>query len=186
MEDTIALAKTPPAEDAIDRALIADLRTDHAGETGAVYIYRGILAVSRDPALRDFATRHMATERDHLRRISDVLPPAQRSRLTPLWRVAGWLTGALPALWGPRAVYATIAAVETFVDEHYQEQIDRLAANGRRPDIRQLMIECQADEISHRDEAAAAAHNADGPIISTWTRLVGAGSKAAVSAARIV
>lgn len=31
----------------IDRALMRDLRSDHAGEVGAVQIYRGILAVSR-------------------------------------------------------------------------------------------------------------------------------------------
>ena len=35
--------------------LIGDLRSDHAGETGAVAIYLGILAVSRDPAVRQFA-----------------------------------------------------------------------------------------------------------------------------------
>lgn len=29
-------------------SLVADLRSDHAGETGAVVIYRGILAVTRD------------------------------------------------------------------------------------------------------------------------------------------
>ena len=29
--------------------LEAELRSDHAGETGAVLIYRGILAFSRDP-----------------------------------------------------------------------------------------------------------------------------------------
>jgi len=33
--------------------LIADLRSDHAGEMGAVMIYRGILAVSRDAGVRE-------------------------------------------------------------------------------------------------------------------------------------
>jgi demethoxyubiquinone hydroxylase (CLK1/Coq7/Cat5 family) len=36
-----------------------------------------------------------------------------------LWRVAGWLTGALPALFGRAAVLRTIDAVETFVEGHY-------------------------------------------------------------------
>ncbi len=35
--------------------LIGDIRSDHAGETGAVAIYLGILSVSRDPHLRHFA-----------------------------------------------------------------------------------------------------------------------------------
>ena len=96
----------------------ADLRTDHAGEVGAVMIYRGILAVTRDAGVRHFAQEHLATEAGHLAQIEPLLAPHQRSRLLPLWRIAGWLTGALPALVGPRAVYATIEAVETFVDQH--------------------------------------------------------------------
>ncbi|MGB1140885.1 MAG: demethoxyubiquinone hydroxylase family protein, partial [Halioglobus sp.] len=35
-----------PAVGDLDRWLQAELRSDHAGETGAVYIYRGILAIS--------------------------------------------------------------------------------------------------------------------------------------------
>ena len=84
--------------------LIAELRSDHAGETGAVMIYRGILAFCRDATLRDFAQRHMSTEQGHLRLIEEVLPRAQHSRLLPIWRVAGWITGAVPALFGPRPV----------------------------------------------------------------------------------
>ena len=52
---------------AVPMDLMPELRTDHAGETGAVWIYRGVLAVSRDPALRAFAQRHLATERRHRR-----------------------------------------------------------------------------------------------------------------------
>jgi len=40
-------------------SVIADLRTDHAGEAGAVCIYQGILRFARDPSRRAFAARHM-------------------------------------------------------------------------------------------------------------------------------
>ncbi len=90
--------------------LIADLRSDHAGETGAIMIYRAILAVARDPELRAFASAHMETEARHLELLEELLPPRQRSRLLPIWRVAGFLTGFFPALFGPRAVFATIDA----------------------------------------------------------------------------
>jgi hypothetical protein len=43
-------------------SLIGDLRSDHAGETGGVIISRGILAGSRDPAVRAFASAHLAAE----------------------------------------------------------------------------------------------------------------------------
>jgi ubiquinone biosynthesis monooxygenase Coq7 len=166
--------------------LVDELRSDHAGETGAVMIYRGVLALSRDAALRDFAMRHMATEQRHLALIEDWLPRAQRSRLLGPWRLAGWLTGALPALCGPRAVYATIAAVETFVDRHYQQQIDRLAGRAAHADLRQVLVACQADECHHRDEATTLAGPPPGWLLRAWCALVGTGSAAAVVLARRV
>jgi 3-demethoxyubiquinol 3-hydroxylase len=174
------------APGAVPADMVGELRSDHAGETGAVMIYRGVLAVTKDASLRDFATRHRATEQRHLALIEGWLPPAGRSRLLGPWRVAGWLTGALPALFGPRAVYATIAAVETFVDHHYQQQIDRLEGRAAQAELRSLLIECQADECHHRDEAAALAGPPPGLWLRAWCALVGAGSSAAVVIARRV
>ena len=164
--------------------LIAELRSDHAGETGAVEIYRGILSFCRDTALRDFAARHMETERGHLRLLEDVLPAPQRSRLLPIWRVAGWITGALPALFGPRAVYATIDAVESFVDHHYQQQIDRLDPRGEHAALRAMLVRCQEEEVHHRDEARAAHGGVVNALLRGWGRMVGFGSAAAVGAAK--
>ena len=47
----------------VSKALAGDLRSDQAGETGAVWIYRGLLAVSRDAGVREFAQRHLVTEK---------------------------------------------------------------------------------------------------------------------------
>ena len=107
------------------RWLQQELRSDHAGEVGAVMIYRGVLASSRDSSVRQFAEAHLCTEQKHLKLMEDIVPAASRTRLLPVWRLMGWLTGALPALFGSRAVFATIEAVETFVDHHYEQQIVR-------------------------------------------------------------
>ena len=168
----------------VSRALAGDLRSDQAGETGAVWIYRGLLAVSRDAGVREFAQRHLVTEQSHLDKINAVLPWPQRSRLLPGWRVAGFATGALPALFGPRAVYATIAAVETFVDKHYQHQIDALQNQPEHADLLALLRECQQDECEHRDEALAQQTQPPGWMLRTWCKLVGSGSSAAVELAR--
>jgi ubiquinone biosynthesis monooxygenase Coq7 len=188
MNATTGHAAAPPAvstpASALPAWLIGELRSDHAGETGAVMIYRGILAVSRDAGVRKFSERHKATEQGHLDLLEALLPPAQRSRLLPIWRIAGWLTGAIPALFGPRAVYATIDAVETFVDHHYQAQIDRLDAEAIHPDIRALLEHCRLEEVHHRDEAREMEHAPASSLLRVWTKLVGAGSAAAVSAAR--
>lgn len=170
---------------ALPAAVVVDLRTDHAGETGAVWMYRGVLCFARDPALRDFAERHLATEQAHLQQIEHWLPAAARSRLLPAWRLAGWLTGALPALAGPRAVYATIEAVEEFVDRHYEEQLRRLDAHPGLQALHGTLLECQGDEIAHRDEAAAArGPRPIGLVLRAWRWLVGAGSGAAVAVCR--
>lgn len=181
-------ALASPGDDAaLSPTLWAELRSDHAGETGAVAIYRGILATARDPDVLTFAERHLATEQEHLRRIDAWLPEARRSRLLPAWRAAGWLTGALPGLVGRDAVYRTIAAVETFVDHHYAAQIrmiDAMPPDDRRAALRALLAECQADEIEHRDEASSLARDRPGTIGRAWAAMVGRGSAAAVSLAR--
>ena len=166
--------------------LVGDLRSDHAGETGAVWIYRGLLAISRDAGVREFAQRHLVTEQNHLDSIKTVLPWPQRSRLLPGWRVAGFATGALPALFGPRAVYATIAAVETFVDQHYQQQIDKLQHRPEHAQLLALLVECQQDECHHRDEALALQNQPPGWLLRAWCKLVGSGSSAAVELAKLV
>lgn len=166
--------------------LVADIRTDHAGETGAVWIYKGILAVSRNPEIRAFASEHLQTEQRHLKAMNELLPVFRRSWLLVPWRIAGFITGALPALFSSTAVYRTIAAVETFVNLHYQEQIDKLNALGTHPALKAQLIEFQLDECAHRDEAAAKTTKPGGLIARLWVGAIGSGSKVAVTLARFL
>ena len=103
--------------------LIRDLRSDHAGEVGAVWIYRGILATSNDNLIRDFAQKHLETEQSHLREIEKLLPPNQQSRLLLFWKAAGFFTGLIPTLFSTDSTLYTIESVETFVDKHYLFQM---------------------------------------------------------------
>lgn len=172
---------------ALSRYLLRELRSDHAGETGAVFIYRGIAAVAGrrgEVDLLSLTQRHGETEAEHLLLVEAWLPAPQRSRLLGPWRLAGWLTGALPALFGPRAVHATIASVETFVDRHYQQQIDHLQQHGGPDGLLALLQRCQQDERHHRDESAAQAGPGAPWPLRAWCALVGAGSAAAVALAR--
>ena len=183
----------PAAWLALPLALRQELRTDHAGEAGAVMIYRGVLALARDADLRAFAQHHLQTEQQHLALIEGVVPRAQRSRLLPLWRAAGWLTGALPALFGPRAVYATIEAVETFVDTHYAAQVVMIDAlppgevppAAQVPALRDLLETCRLDEVAHRDDARTRRGAAPAGVVARlWAAVVGSGSATAVRVSR--
>lgn len=161
-----------------------ELRSDHAGEYGAVMIYRGMLAVSRDASVRQFAEQHLLTEQKHLALMDTIIPASGRTRLLRVWRVMGWLTGALPALFGRQAAFATIEAVEIFVDHHYQQQITRLDAEGEYCSLRQSLVDCQADEVSHRNEATQLASPNRSLLLRLWCAIVGSGSVAAVVVAK--
>jgi ubiquinone biosynthesis monooxygenase Coq7 len=171
---------------AVENWLIAELRTDHAGETGAVQIYRGILAVTHDEQVIAFARQHMQTELAHLREISEIVPPPQRSILLPVWKMLGWLTGAVAGMLGPNATFTTIEAVETFVDRHYQAQIDRLRLEGRQPAIMELLDRLRRDEVEHRDDAASRMTSRPTWFLNAWTGLVDSGSRVAVYLARLM
>lgn len=163
--------------------LEGELRSDHAGETGAVWIYRGVLAANPKHELRQFCLRHLATEERHLEKMNMLLAPNFRSALLPLWRVAGFLTGFLPGCLNDRAVYLTVSAVETFVQRHYQQQIEHPELLGY-PDIKAILVACMNDEIEHKDEAAELSKSPNGKLAESWCALVGSGSSIAVNLAR--
>ncbi len=147
-------------------------------------IYRGILCISKDPVVREFAEEHLATEKRHLQLIEGILPREHWSIGLFIWKPAGFLTGAIPALFGRDWVFHSIQAVETFVDHHYQEQIDRLQEHGGHPELLATLQQCQQDEVHHRDDAASRLQSEAGIARRLWARLIGTGSAAAVSVAR--
>ena len=164
--------------------MLGDLRSDHAGETGAVWIYYGILCVSPNARVRAFARRHLAIEKTHLQEMRDLLPPLRRSLLLPFWRVAGFITGAVPALFGAMAVFATVESVETFVEAHYQQQIKKLAGREKFFTLRMTLIDFQTDESEHRQEAQAEMARPPGRVLKYWCRLVEGSSHIAVKLAQ--
>ncbi len=146
--------RAEPVAPALPREVLDDLRMDHAAEAVAVQIHRGILALTDDAGVRAYAARRLAIEHLHLRRIRRWLPSGERSRLLPLWRAAGWLTGAAAALIGPRAVFATVAAIERRVDRHYSAQADRLSAHPALTELRATLAACRSDELGCHDTQA--------------------------------
>ena len=150
----IAHALTQPHH--LPEVIVPEIRSDQAGETGAVFIYRAMLRFGRDARLHPMLREHLEQESRHLDALNALLPWKHRSRLLPLWKVAGYLTGAIPAILGTRWMLATIAAVERFVDRHYQHQIDLLGGMPEGEDVRALLVTLRADELRHRDDALAA------------------------------
>ncbi|MDZ4762819.1 MAG: demethoxyubiquinone hydroxylase family protein [Alphaproteobacteria bacterium] len=135
------------------------LRVDHAGEYGAVAIYRGQLAVFRARARHARISgqiEHMAgQEQDHLDTFDQLLV-AGRVRptiMSPLWNAAGFALGAATALLGEKAAYACTEAVETVIEQHYGDQLAELKASGET-ELAVRLTKFRDDEIAHRDLAA--------------------------------
>jgi 3-demethoxyubiquinol 3-hydroxylase len=134
------------------------LRVDHAGELGAVYIYRAQAAVfagTKHQALSEDLQRMEADEAVHLQafearlRAENVRPTV----LAPLWRLAAMGLGTATALMGEKAAHACTAAVESIIEAHYQAQITELATSD--PDLSSELKAFRDDELGHRDHAVA-------------------------------
>ena len=163
----------------IPNVIIPDLRTDHAGETGAVFIYKGILLVSKDKEILEFAKNHLLTEKKHLELLEKILPDNEKSKLLFLWKFLGLLTGLIPALIGKKFIYATIFFVESFVEKHYNEQILKLRKKKKSMELVQLLETLKNDEISHKEDSLKKFGKL-GFLLKIWGNIVEIGSRTAV------
>jgi ubiquinone biosynthesis monooxygenase Coq7 len=157
------MSRQPPArpgQGATSARMAEILRVDHAGELGAVHIYRGQRAVFEAGRGRGETAGTLAEmeahEQVHLDAF-DRLLNARRVRPTlmaPIWRVAGFALGAGTALMGEKAAHACTEAVETVIEEHYAGQIEELAS--REPELAAELARFRDDELAHRDRAVEA------------------------------
>ena len=166
----------------IPNIIVPDLRTDHAGETGAVFIYKGILLLSKDKEIIEFANNHLLTEKKHLELIEKILPNSEKSKLLFIWRFLGLLTGLIPALIGKKFIYATIFFVESFVEKHYNEQIIKLRKKNRikYTELIKLLEKLKNDEISHKEDSLKRFGKLS-LLLRIWGNIVEIGSRTAVS-----
>uniref|UniRef100_A0A7S1C0F0 Ubiquinone biosynthesis protein COQ7 n=1 Tax=Corethron hystrix TaxID=216773 RepID=A0A7S1C0F0_9STRA len=175
----------------LDRELSSNL----AGETGATSIYRGARAAfglrppQRASGAEEFCREHMANEAVHLDLFRSVVPEGKHTRLLPVWRLAGWTLGFLPTLvGGPKALYVTVEAVETFVVEHFQEQIQELEKEQKCSELTRLLQYCCEDEAHHKEDAARHlledGSDLDSWWVKPWASIVRQGSIIAADVAR--
>lgn len=141
------------------RRLAEMLRVDHAGEYGAVAIYRGQRAVfdalPHKAAIAGEIAEMEAGEIEHLETFDRLL--AERgirpTVLSPLWNAAGFGLGAATALMGEKAAMACTQAVEDVIEKHYAEQIAALENDDREADLAATLVKFREDEIGHKTTA---------------------------------
>ena len=139
------------------RSVAEMLRVDHAGEYGAVQIYRGQRAVfdalphkaRLSGVLKDMedGERHHLDTFDALLLERGVRPTV----FSPLWNAAGFALGAATALMGEKAAMACTEAIEEVIEAHYREQAEELG--DTEPDLRATIEQFREDEIGHKNTA---------------------------------
>lgn len=170
-------------KNAAPRRVAEMLRVDHAGEYGAVAIYRGQQAVfGRSAATAPIAAQLAemeAEEQKHLDAFDQLLVEREvrPTAMTPIWSVAGYGLGVATALMGEKAAHACTEAVETVIEQHYGAQAEEI--KDVDPTLAETFLEFREDELHHRDTAVeGGAHDAPGyPVLS---RLIRAGCHAAI------
>jgi len=193
----------------IPKWLIGELRSDQAGETGAVQIYKGALYAlnqklkNKEPTeyethLLQFCKCHSETEQSHLDAINAVLPHQHYTKLLTLWEFFGFTLGYVSTRFCSRGMYLTTDAVESFVEEHYDYQIDRLTRELESGEVKGQEFErllsilqwAREDEVHHKEEARLKA--SEGPFMwiraleDIWKLIVYYGSKGAAALAKKV
>ena len=168
-------------------SILRDFRSDHAGEVGAVFIYKGILKSTNDPILCAFAKAHLQQEAKHLEFFEQWLPKNLQSVILPIWRVAGFALGYLPAKLGRNWVFITISAVENFVIKHYHAQINYLEKQSPEfDDVIRILKTFREDESEHFDDAKHRAYSRVNAFQKLWQNIVDIGSRVAVTISRVL
>lgn len=159
------------------------LRVDHAGEYGAVEIYRGqravFAALPGKGAIAETLAAMEAGEAEHLKAFDRLLAEhrVRPTLLSPVWKVAGFGLGAATALMGERAAMACTAAVEDVIEQHYAAQAAALEA--AEPAIARQVRAFRDDELAHKATAEASGA-AEAPGYRILKTVIQAGCRAAI------
>ena len=161
------------------------LRVDHAGEYGAVAIYKGQQAVFGKTAKTQKIAKQLAEmeseEQAHLDAFDELLNQHQvrPTAMAPLWNVAGFGLGVVTALMGEKAAHACTEAVETVIEQHYADQINELEGQEEHTALRRRFIQFREDELHHRDVAIEEGAK-EAPAYGLLSRVIKAGCRVAI------
>lgn len=144
------------------------MKVDHAGEHGAICVYRGqiLMARWRAPALVGELRQFLAHELRHRALFAAELQRRGRRRCISyhLCGLGGWMLGLLTGLAGAQAIAATTVAIEQVVLAHLERQMEQLAED---PNAYGAVMNIVLEEREHRDRAALALRQG-----AFWPRLL--------------
>ena len=139
------------------RKLEEFIRVDHAGERGAIKIYEGQLlalnTVIRNDDLKEKISEMKKHEEEHSNFFEDEIEKRniKPTKLLPLWDLLGLSLGFGSTILGKKAAMLCTASVEEVIDEHYQNQINRIEDDEK--ELKKKIVKFREDELHHKDIA---------------------------------
>ena len=132
------------------------IKVNHAGEHGAVNIYRAQLLASwwRKSDLKSELREFLEHEKRHRAIFEAELARRRRHRCRSYWLcgIGGFVLGLITGCCGRSSIAATTVAVESVVLRHLQAQLAALSSVDLAAVSAIRLI--YADELAHRDRAA--------------------------------
>ena len=158
-----------PPDNCSARSLARILKVNHAGEYGAIRIYRAQVWMAKRfyPDLVAFLEETLTHELRHASMFRSAMPPrsARPCRIMALWGNGGFLLGFGTALLGRQGIWICTAAVEGTVHRHLEDQLAFL--RERDAELYSLINAIKDEELGHLNHAV---DRITAP--SAWARLL--------------
>ena len=159
------------------------IRVDHAGERGAIKIYEGQLLALKTFMKNDKLKNQIEEMKKHEKEHAEFFDKEIKKRnikptkFLPLWDLLGVGLGFGSTILGTKAAMLCTASVEEVIDEHYQNQINRIEDDEK--ELKKKIVKFREDELHHKDIAYEKGASKDG-IYSIFDKIVKTGSKIAI------
>jgi len=160
------------------------IRVDHAGERGAIKIYEGqLLALNtfiKNDELKKTIEKMKEHEKEHLEYFEKEIQKRKikPTYFLPLWDVMGVALGFGSTLLGKKAAMLCTASVEEVIENHYQNQLDKLGDDEK--DLKNKIKKFKSDEIDHKNIAYESGATNKG-FYSVMDKIIKTSSKIAIT-----
>ena len=168
-----------------DKKLIEEfLRVDHAGERGAIKIYEGQLLALKTFMKNDKLKAKLEEMKVHEEVHADFFDKEIKKRnikptkFLPLWDLLGVSLGFGSTILGNKAAMLCTASVEEVIDEHYQNQINKIGDDEK--ELKKKIIKFREDELHHKDIAYENGASKDG-VYSILDKVIKTSSRIAIT-----
>ena len=168
-----------------DKKLLEEfIRVDHAGERGAIKIYDGQLlalkTLMKNDELKEKIEEMKKHEKEHAEFFDKEIKKRniKPTKFLPLWDLLGVGLGFGSTILGKKAAMLCTASVEEVIDEHYQNQIDKIQDDEK--ELKDKIIKFREDELHHKDIAYENGASKDG-FYSILDKLIKTSSRIAIT-----